>query len=101
MLDHLRFLAHRLESGISELGYKVLSSEHPIVPMVLGETDNTAGLVDYLFAHSILVTGLKYPVVPRGDEEIRFQVSASHTEKDIDFVLHVLENYKKKSEREK
>ena len=101
MLDYVRSLAHRLESGILELGYKVLSSEHPIVPMVLGETDKTAGLVDYLFEHSILATGLKYPVVPRGDEEIRFQVSASHTEKDIDFVLYVLENYKKNSEREK
>jgi hypothetical protein len=32
-------------------------------------------------------TGLKFPVVPRGDESIRFQISADHTPCDIDSVL--------------
>jgi glycine C-acetyltransferase len=31
----------------------------------------------------ILATGLNYPVVPKGDEEIRFQISADHTAADI------------------
>ena len=38
----------------------------------------------------MLATGLAYPVVPRGDEEIRFQVNADHTESDIDQVLEIL-----------
>ena len=38
----------------------------------------------------ILATGLNYPVVPRGDEEIRFQISADHTAADMDEVLGVL-----------
>jgi glycine C-acetyltransferase len=32
-------------------------------------------------------------VVPKGDEEIRFQISASHTEQDIDYVLNVLSDF--------
>jgi len=39
----------------------------------------------------VLATGLAYPVVPRGDEEIRFQVNADHTDADIDEVLEILE----------
>ena len=34
--------------------------------------------------------GMVFPVVPRGDEEIRCQVNADHTESDIDGVLRVL-----------
>jgi glycine C-acetyltransferase len=49
--------------------------------------------VRHLFAHGILATGLSYPVVPKGDEEIRFQVSADHTAKDIDTVLDTLKSF--------
>jgi len=34
--------------------------------------------------------GLTFPVVPKGDETIRFQVNAAHTEADIDEVLQAL-----------
>jgi len=47
-----------------------------------------------LGVNGILATGLNYPVVPKGDEEIRFQVSADHTEADIDYVLEVLKKFK-------
>jgi glycine C-acetyltransferase len=41
----------------------------------------------------VLATGLAFPVVPRGDEEIRFQVSAEHTAVDIDEVLAALASF--------
>jgi len=46
--------------------------------------------VEHLFARGILVAGLTYPVVPRGDETIRFQINAAHTRADIDEVLEAL-----------
>jgi glycine C-acetyltransferase len=46
--------------------------------------------VAHLRARGILATGLNFPVVPRGDEEIRFQISAAHTEADIDEALAAL-----------
>jgi glycine C-acetyltransferase len=58
------------------------------------DTKKTADVAQYLFQNGILATGLNYPVVPRGDQEIRFQVSAVHTESDMDDVLHVLESFK-------
>ncbi len=63
---------------------------HPIVPIFIRDTEKTATLVAHLFAHNILVTELNYPIVPKGDEEIRLQVSANQTEKDIDYVLERL-----------
>ena len=41
----------------------------------------------------VLVVGLTYPVVPRGDETIRFQINAAHTEADIDHVLKALATF--------
>jgi len=93
LLEKMRGLVKRLESGITALGYEVISSEHPIVPLLVRDTEKTRQLVSYLFEHAVLATGLKYPVVPRGDEEIRFQVSAGHTEKDVDYVLGVLRDF--------
>ncbi len=63
---------------------------HPIVPIFVRDTEKTAALVAHLFAHNILVTGLNYPIVPKGDEEIRLQVSATQTEQDIDYLLERL-----------
>ncbi len=54
------------------------------------DTARTSTLVTRLRQHGILATGLNYPVVPKGDEEIRFQISADHTIGDIDEALAVL-----------
>ena len=92
LLARLRDLTRRLESGLVALGYEVIPGEHPIVPLMLRDTDETRRLVSVLFEAGVLATGLAYPVVPRGDEEIRLQVNADHTEADIDQVLSVLAN---------
>ena len=47
-------------------------------------------MVRGLFDRGILAVGLTFPVVPRGDETIRFQINAAHTEGDIDEVLNAL-----------
>jgi len=50
-------------------------------------------LVKHLFDNGVLATGLAYPVVPKGDEEIRFQINADHTSGDVDRVLEVLGSF--------
>jgi glycine C-acetyltransferase len=54
------------------------------------DTERKSRIVRHLRDEGILATGLNYPVVPRGDEEIRFQVSAKHTAVDIDEALAAL-----------
>jgi len=90
LLERLRRLTARFERGLLARGFEVIEGEHPVVPLMVRDTDRTRRLVAHLRAHGVLATGLTYPVVPRGDEEIRFQVNADHTEGDVDRVLEVL-----------
>lgn len=90
LLERVRSLTGRFEKGLQAGGYEYLAGEHPIVPLMIRNTEKTTDLVHFLLEHGVLATGIKYPVVPEGDEEVRFQISASHTEKDIDYVLELL-----------
>ncbi|MEA2693450.1 MAG: glycine C-acetyltransferase [Acidobacteriota bacterium] len=93
LLEHLRAMTKRFKQGIVALGYETLPGEHPVVPLMVRDTATTTALVKHLRDHGILVTGLKYPVVPKGDEEIRFQISADHTEADVDETLAALASF--------
>lgn len=87
LLNKIRELAARLRAGFLQRGCETITGEHPIVPLLIRDTAGTRELVRRLFDRNILATGLSYPVVPRGAEEIRFQISAEHTAKDIDYLL--------------
>jgi len=91
-LTTLRELGQKLRQGLSDKGLETIMGEHPIVPILVRDTERTSAMVTHLFESNILVTGLNYPVVPRGDEEIRLQLSASHTESDIDYLLSALKS---------
>ena len=94
LLDRLRALTRQFETGLVRLGFEVIPGEHPVVPLMVRDTARTRALVAHLRANGVLATGLAYPVVPRGDEEIRFQVNADHTPADIEQVLAVLGAFK-------
>ena len=89
-IARLRTLTARFEAGLRRLGVEVISGEHPVVPLMIRNTDRTKALVRHLYDCGVLVTGLTYPVVPKGDEEIRTQINADHAEQDIDLVLEGL-----------
>jgi len=90
LLERLRGLTSRFETGLGRIGIETIPGEHPVVPLMIRDTGKTRDLVRYLFENGVLVTGLTYPVVPRGDEEIRTQINADHTEQDVDRVLDLL-----------
>ena len=89
-LQRLRSLTERFESGLLQRGFEIIPGDHPIVPIMVRDTGETRRLVAALFDAGVLATGLAYPVVPRGDESIRFQINADHTEAGIDYVLSAL-----------
>ena len=94
MLKHLCEMMAYFRKGLIDLGYEIVKGEHPIVPLMVRDTKKTVELVKHLKDNGILSTGIYYPVVPRGDEEIRFQICAEHTKPDIDYALKVLKDYK-------
>lgn len=89
-LDRLANLAARtgqFRDGLHRLGLESIPGPHPVVPLLLRDTARVRQAVAGLFSRGILAVGLTFPVVPMGDETIRFQVNAAHTEADIDEVL--------------
>lgn len=94
LLAHLRKMTARFTQGLVRLGHETLVGEHPVVPLLVRDTDKTNQLVKHLLDHGILATGINFPIIPKGQETIRFQVSADHTPSDIDYVLAALASFK-------
>jgi glycine C-acetyltransferase len=94
LLAHLRAMTKRFDDGLGKLGMETIPGMHPVVPLMVRDTSRTRALVKHLFDNGVLATGLAYPVVPKGDEEIRFQINADHTQGDVDRVLDVLGSFK-------
>ena len=86
-------MTKKFADGIVAMGGETIPGEHPVTPLMVRDTPKTAALVQHLFEHGILATGLNYPVVPKGDESIRFQISAEHTPADIEQALAIIESF--------
>jgi glycine C-acetyltransferase len=95
LLKHLAAMTAKFEQGLTDLGYETFPSPHPVTPLMVRDTARTTDMVTFLRENGVLATGLNFPVVPKGDQSIRFQVAADHTPYDIEYVLGVLEEYKK------
>jgi glycine C-acetyltransferase len=93
LLDHLRAMTEKFSVGLTARGFETIAGAHPVVPLMVRDTEKTSRLVEHLKQRGVLATGLNYPVVPRGDEEIRFQISADHTPADIDEALNALADF--------
>jgi glycine C-acetyltransferase len=94
LLKQLKQRTAQFRQGLDNLGLESIPGPHPVVPLMVRNTEKTHGLVRYLYDHGVLVVGLTFPVVPKGDETIRFQINAAHTREDIDLVLALLKDFK-------
>jgi glycine C-acetyltransferase len=73
---------------MTEAGFEFAAdSQHPIQPILIGDPGKTQALTAALFEKNILVTQISYPVVAKGKDEIRVQISAAHTKADIDYLV--------------
>ena len=65
-------------------GFSILPGEHPIVPVMLGDAALATRMADEMLAEGVYVIGFSYPVVPQGKARIRTQVSAAHSQADLE-----------------
>lgn len=70
-------------SGMAAAGFDIADGEHPIVPIMLGEATLANQMATRLLERGIYVIGFSYPVVPKGTARIRVQLSAAHSETDV------------------
>jgi glycine C-acetyltransferase len=91
LMENTRYFRQK----ISELGLDVLTGEHPIVPIMLGEAALAQKMADELLKKGVYVIGFSYPVVPKGQARIRIQISAAHSRQDLDFAIEKICEVKK------
>jgi glycine C-acetyltransferase len=78
-------------SEMKSMGWDTGRSETPIVPAMVGDSNKATELGERLFENGIFALPIVFPMVPRGEARIRNQLSAGHTEEDIDEALRVYE----------
>ncbi len=83
--DVVRANARRLNRGLRAVGYDVPGADDShILPVLVGDADETMALSRNLLDHGIFAHGIRPPTVPVGTSRIRATVMATHSDADID-----------------
>jgi glycine C-acetyltransferase len=82
--DRLAHNATFFRHAMSEAGFDIRPGEHPIVPIMLHDEAVAHRMAEELLGEGIYVIGFSYPVVPKGQARIRVQLSAAHTQEQIE-----------------
>ena len=76
--------AAHFRKGMAAAGFNLVPSEHPIIPVMLGDAKLASDFARKLLDEGVYVIGFSYPVVPQGKARIRTQMSAAHTREQLD-----------------
>ncbi|WP_043623868.1 glycine C-acetyltransferase [Nonomuraea candida] len=82
--ERLRANTARFRSEMTRNGFDILPGDHPIVPVMIGDAAEAGAMAERLLDLGVYVIGFSYPVVPHGQARIRVQLSAAHSEQDVD-----------------
>lgn len=86
--DKVHENARYFRSEMEKLGFDLLPGEHPIVPVMLYDPKVAHAFARRMLELGVYVVAFCYPVVPKGRDRIRTQISAAHTKEDLDFAVH-------------
>jgi glycine C-acetyltransferase len=76
--------AERFRAGMEAAGFTLAGAGHPIIPVMLGDAKVAGEMAQRLLAKGVYVIAFSFPVVPQGQARIRTQMSAAHSDEDID-----------------
>ncbi|MEM7522409.1 MAG: glycine C-acetyltransferase [Pseudomonadota bacterium] len=86
-----RNTAH-FRTRMSDLGFEILPGEHPIAPVMLRDPKRAQDMATRLAARGVFVTAFSFPVVPKGRDRIRTQMSAAHDLATLDRAIDAFED---------
>jgi glycine C-acetyltransferase len=95
LLQRLRENTAYFRSEMVARGFEIPESDHPIVPIMIGDAVEAAEMADRLLAEGIYVRAFSFPVVPRGKARIRTQMSAAHSRDDLDLAITAFEKVRR------
>lgn len=82
--DRLEENTRYFRKGMQAAGFVIPLTDHPIVPVMLGDAALAQEMSKKLLERGIYAIGFFFPVVPEGKARIRVQISAAHTREDLD-----------------
>ena len=85
--DKVHENARYFRAEMEKCGFDLLPGEHPIVPVMLYDPKVANEFAARMLKKGVYVVGFCYPVVPKGRDRIRTQISAGHTKEDLDFAV--------------
>jgi 8-amino-7-oxononanoate synthase len=87
---HLSTLIDLLKKGLTPECGRLLPSQTPIQPLVLGSADDAVRRAEALTARGLLVPAIRPPTVPQGTARLRISLSAAHRVEDVQRLLDEL-----------
>ena len=75
---------------MSDLPYPLVSTDSPIVPILVGDEDAAVALAFLLRKSGIHVDAVRFPAVPLHKARLRVQLNAGHSSQDMDGLINIL-----------
>jgi glycine C-acetyltransferase/8-amino-7-oxononanoate synthase len=86
----LRANAEFLREGLAREGFDVSGAAAHVVPLVVGDSERAARLVDFALEQGVFAEAVRPPAVPDGTARVRLSVMASHTREELRSAATVL-----------
>lgn len=85
--DRLMENAVHFRTRMGAAGFDLLPGEHPIIPVMLRDPKLAQDMAARLDARGVYVAAFSFPVVPKGQDRIRTQMSAAHSRAELDCAI--------------
>lgn len=79
----------QFKDGLKSMGYNTMNSTTSIVPILIGEEEETLKLCKIVNDEGIFICPILFPAIPKGTNRLRAHVQANHTSEDIDKALDI------------
>ena len=99
LLKKLRANTSYFRKAMTEAGFDILPGTHPIVPIMLGDAVLAQTMAAKMLEKGIYVIGFCFPVVPKGKARIRTQISAAHSQEDLEHAIKAFIEVKEEFKR--
>ena len=80
--------AELFRQKMTEAGFSLIPGQHAIIPVMLGDARLAGEMAAALLAEGVYVIGFSFPVVPKGKARIRTQMSAAHTQAQVEHAVN-------------
>jgi len=95
-VENLQKNIKRFKKGIDSMGYNTGGSITAIVPLIVGDEEDTLELCKMVNDEGIFICPILFPAIPKGTNRLRAHVLTTHTSEDIDEALDIFKRAGKK-----